>query len=378
MFKTITRGSFVLINILISIPMLLLYLLPYLGISSVVLLNLFSLAFPYLLLSQIVFIFFWLLLYRRFIWIPLLTLLFCTKLIFSLIGFHPFNHKQDAANNNFRIASWNVHLFDFFDHGGRPNASMFQYVQSFKADVLCAQEVIFSLDASSPFSLDNMKRRMGFKYAYAGNDRAFGVHSRPGSASGKQYFPFCLVVFSNFPILQTKKIQPLREYNHTFIWTDLLIGKDTVRVMNVHLQSLHFVKKDYDLIERIDQHDASFISNRGQSLLRKMKEANLQRAIQAMVVRDEIRKSPHPVVLCGDMNDVPNSYAYQLFRKDLGDAFSDKGFGIGRTFLYLAPTLRLDYIFYDRALSLNAMNVAKEYVSDHRPLLASFDLPSSP
>ena len=47
------------------------------------------------------------------------------------------------------------------------------------------------------------------------------------------------------------------------------------------------------------------------------------------------------------------SYTYFTVRGDMQDAFLKKGFGIGRTFSALSPTLRIDYIFADKNFKIN-------------------------
>jgi endonuclease/exonuclease/phosphatase family metal-dependent hydrolase len=376
-FKKITKGSFVIANLAVSLLMCILYLLPYLQPSTLAFFNLFPLAFPYLLILQFIFLFFWLFVQKKYMLIPAITILICGKLILSLVGVHFFEDKKSVNKKNLRFASWNVQLFGFFNNNGSLDTSMLSYVKSLKSDIFCAQELVFSLSDTSSFSLEHLKKQLGYKYVFAGNDRAFGVHANNHQNNGKEYYPFCLAIFSNYPIIKTKKIQPIPEYNHTFIWADVQVGSDTLRIFNIHLQSMHFVKKDYDFIETIDQQNASSISSRGKTLFRKLREANFQRAIQVLAVQEELKKSPHPVILCGDMNDVPNSYAYQILRSDLRDAFADKGYGIGRTFQFLAPTLRVDYIFYHDRLPLKTIQVNKGKLSDHKPLIATFDLPAA-
>jgi endonuclease/exonuclease/phosphatase (EEP) superfamily protein YafD len=375
--KKITKGTFIIANLMISIPMLAIYLLPSLSPSSIAVFNLLPLAFPYLLLLQLLFVLLWLFVNRYLILIPLITMLLCGKLILSLIGIRFSDDSKKNTDQNFRLASWNVQLFDFFNNNARPDPKMLSYAKALNADVFCTQELVFSLDSSSSFTLEKVKQKLGYKYVFAGNSRSFGVHANNPETSQKQYYPFCLAIFSNYPIINKKKIQSIPEYNHTFIWADLLVGSDTVRLFNIHLQSMHFVKKDYDFIEKIDQQSADEISTNGQSLIRKLKEANFQRAVQVLAVRDEIRNSPYPVILCGDMNDVPNSYAYQILRDDLRDGFADKGFGIGRTFQFIAPTLRVDYVFYSASLPIKDFQIDKGFKSDHKPLVAVFDLPAA-
>ena len=138
---------------------------------------------------------------------------------------------------------------------------------------------------------------------------------------------------------------------------------------------MYFAPNDYDFIEHIDQQNVDQVSNHGKNILRKMKNANYLRALQILEVKKEIRKSPHPVVLCGDFNDTPNSFAYQQINRMLQDAFLEKGEGLGRTFLKLSPTLRIDYIFAAPELKVTAFEILKPHMSDHNGIEAAFSIP---
>ena len=103
--------------------------------------------------------------------------------------------------------------------------------------------------------------------------------------------------------------------------------------------------------------------------------------LQADFVKEKISQSPFPVLLCGDMNDVPNSYAYRTLRDNRNDAFLEKGFGIGKTytsatsrFLGKLPTLRIDYIFADPVIETTQFTQVNKKLSDHQALIADFKL----
>ena len=136
---------------------------------------------------------------------------------------------------------------------------------------------------------------------------------------------------------------------------------------------MHFEKEEYEFIENIDQQDMENVKNNSRSIIRKMKTAYLLRANQAQEIKEEINNSPYPVIVCGDMNDVPNSYAYQTIGKGLTDSYAEKGRGIGRTFKFLSATLRIDYIFHSKELSLNLIQVIRPALSDHYPVVADFN-----
>jgi endonuclease/exonuclease/phosphatase family metal-dependent hydrolase len=110
------------------------------------------------------------------------------------------------------------------------------------------------------------------------------------------------------------------------------------------------------------------------SLIKKLRIAYSKRRIQAEMVRDQLDKSPNPAILCGDFNDVPNSYTYFHIRGSLQDAFIKKGFGIGRTYVNISPTLRIDYILTHP--QFNILQCAKFAVpySDHHPVIADIEI----
>ena len=74
--------------------------------------------------------------------------------------------------------------------------------------------------------------------------------------------------------------------------------------------------------------------------------------------------------LCGDFNDVPNSYAYTHIGKGLINTFVEKGSGIGNTFSDLASTLRIDNIFSDPRFHIEQYFRIKKNLSDHYPIVA--------
>ena len=98
------------------------------------------------------------------------------------------------------------------------------------------------------------------------------------------------------------------------------------------------------------------------------------RKIQTDIIRQVLGDSPYPVIFCGDLNDIPNSYTYFQIKGDMQDAFLKKGFGIGRTFTAISPTLRIDYIFADRRFRIHQFRrIAKNY-SDHYMLVSDIEL----
>ena len=94
----------------------------------------------------------------------------------------------------------------------------------------------------------------------------------------------------------------------------------------------------------------------------------MQREEQANFIAEHIQNSPHPVLVCGDMNDTPNSYAYGQLAKSLKDAFREKGSGLGSTYAGLIPFLRIDYIFTSPNNLVEEFKVVSNSTSDHYPI----------
>ena len=84
-------------------------------------------------------------------------------------------------------------------------------------------------------------------------------------------------------------------------------------------------------------------------------------------IKEHMRESPYPIIVCGDFNDTPVSYAYRELSENKKDAFIESGNGIGGTFTKI-PNLRIDYIFYDKKFNSCRFNTHKENFSDHRAI----------
>ena len=110
------------------------------------------------------------------------------------------------------------------------------------------------------------------------------------------------------------------------------------------------------------------------NILSKMKTAFIKRGAQADYVREDEDKCNYPLIVCGDFNDVPNSYAYETIGKGLLNAFVEKGSGLGRTFYGISPTLRIDNVFVSKEFTVQQFTRVKQKLSDHFPLIVDVSL----
>ncbi len=148
---------------------------------------------------------------------------------------------------------------------------------------------------------------------------------------------------------------------------------DTVRIFNLHLQSLRFSDEDLEYLEEPSiNNDSSF--KKSKNIISKFKTGFAKRRIQSIHVKEEMNKSPYPLVVCGDFNDVPNSFAYHHIGKGLINAFAESGTGSGRTYSHIAPTLRIDNIFADTRFTIHQFARVGKRISDHFPIIVDLEL----
>ncbi|MES2003897.1 MAG: endonuclease/exonuclease/phosphatase family protein [Bacteroidota bacterium] len=351
-FRRATKTVLITINAVISLLFLVACLSPYMNPANWWLNGFTGLIVPYLLLLLIFFVIIWLFAKPKMVWIPLLTLALGWQQIAVVFAWHPgsgFSKKRHDAI--LRIVDWNVQSFNGLSKNQKikkliPN-ELSASILKLQPDLICMQEFNNAANANNIALFSKQ-----YRYHYFSKD-----YQRDNGS----YQSGC-IIFSKFPIIDTGRIQyPVAE---SLIYADIVKGEDTIRIYTTHLQSFKFKPADYSDIEKIKEQDEESLSA-SKSLFRKMKLAFSRRGIQANMVREETDKSPYPSVVCGDFNDVPNSYAYFHIKGERQDAFLQKGFAIGRTFIALAPTLRIDYILPDRRFEVKQFEMVDEDLSDH-------------
>jgi endonuclease/exonuclease/phosphatase family metal-dependent hydrolase len=170
---------------------------------------------------------------------------------------------------------------------------------------------------------------------------------------------------------------PRPSIHEPLISADIKFHEDTIRIFTTHLQSVQFKKRDYERIDEIKNYEDSIVSN-SRTILSKLRKGIERRSVQANVIRDQLQQSQHPLIFCGDFNDVPNSYTYFTIRGHLRDAFLEKGSGLGRSFTSISPTLRIDYILASKEFSVLQFERIKRKYSDHYMLVTDLKLRPRP
>ena len=374
LLRKFTKPVFIVSNAVVVILFLLACANGFLNPGRWWVISLLGLIFPLLLFLVFIFFIFWLFTHSQH-WALLsgIALVIGWQNIHALFAFHPeAGFKVQKPPDSFRIVTWNVRSWDEFitkkagTSGHR--SKMMDFLQDQNADLMCFQEFYESHNTKerSP-AISYIREQLHFPYYFFSRD----YRRKDGS------FETGVIIFSKFPIRDTVRI-PYQESDamhstESLIAADLDINGKTIRLFTTHLQSVMFQTKDFRDIEIIRNVDDSVLEA-SKSIVKKLKRAYALRSNQADLVRRELDKSPYPSIICGDFNDLPNSYTYFHIRGNLQDAFIQKGFGIGRTYIHLSPTLRIDYIMAD--VQFNVMQCRKFRLpySDHHPVVADLQL----
>jgi endonuclease/exonuclease/phosphatase family metal-dependent hydrolase len=367
-YRRITKFFFVIFNSFVAIIFLLACLAPYLNPKKWWLISLMGLGFAFILITLIAFLLFWLIFKPRWMLISLVPIAIGYKSIMVFFGFHlsdkfDYNKSKDVL----RIAHWNVARFVEWkrnnNKGSQTRMKMMDQIKEQNADILSFQEFFSSTDSTYYNNLKYVVKELGYPYYYFSYD----------SDGYKQWYG--QAIFSKYPLLDTGLVRfPKPSLPEALMHADIVFSGDTIRLYNTHLQSVQFQKEDYQTIEDIKNTNEGGVK-KSRGVASKLKRGVINRAGQADIVRKEINKSPYPFILTADFNDVPNSYTYFTIKDDdLQDAFLMTGLGVGRTFVNISPTLRIDYILTTKNFEIKQFNRIIKNYSDHYMLVADVQL----
>ncbi len=322
----------------------------------------------------LVMLLFWIVVRSRWFLLPLASILVGWRPLTAFFALHPFAPSQTAKiDGSLRVMQWNVARFDEMNHppGSRESKrkQMLDYIREQNPDIICMQEFLETHNSKwlQP-NIRYFRDTLGFKYYMYAMD-----HRRRDSL-----YEHGIAIFSKFPIIRTVRYkfggpQSLKA-NESYAYADIEVKGQTIRVFTTHLQSLLLGKKELESVEEMKARKEVRIDE-SKGIFKKFRQAYVFRQQQAAKIRQALDTSAYPVIICADFNDVPNSYVYHHIRGDRKDAWARKGFGVGRTFSYISPTLRIDYIFTDPRFTVAQVRTPHHRLSDHYPVIADLFLP---
>ena len=338
MLKKIFNGFVLLLNIGVSALLLLACLLPYISVALVPSMSIFSLFVPFLVLGNILFLIYWILQFKKAVFLPIVSLVIAYFFMGSFFQFRA--ERPMPSSKDFSIMSFNTRLFNKYQWSDDPSIGnkIVAFIQKTDPSVVCFQE----------FDVSMKERFMSYPHAY--------ISASDNSKQAVQ------AIFSKFPIV-AKGLLPFTNSTNAAIFVDLKIKGDTVRLYNVHLQSL-----------RVKPEAASLEAGTRERLYKRLKVSFAKQQAQADIIASHKSDSPYKVIVVGDFNTNQFSSVYHTIKGDLTDSFTSVGSGYGKTFDFKYFPMRIDFLLSDPGFEIAYHKSFPLHLSDHFPVLVAYRL----
>ncbi|MBK0381522.1 endonuclease/exonuclease/phosphatase family protein [Pedobacter sp. SD-b] len=322
--------------------------------------TLFGLAYPFILLSNLLFFLIWLLLKRWY---------FMYSLIFILIGYQPLtrtfgfrlskSETFDMDTNTIKLMSYNVHYFKKFgyDLDTTTRSKVLRLIKEQQPDIIGFEE--FFTRKKGKYDLkDSLLKILNTKEFYY------------STAVDNDYESTGVAIFSKYPIIKTGDIVlDSLDTGNQGVFADVKKGEKVFRVYAVHLASISFQPEDYNFLNEVKSDIKSskdVISSK--RIVKKLKTAFIKRSNQVKIIKQHMNNCKTPYIVMGDFNDTPASFALTQMNKGLKNAFQEKGRGLAITYNGDFPNFQIDYILASPQFNINSYQIIKKSLSDHYPI----------
>lgn len=325
-------------NVIFAVVLLLACAVPYLSLEIFPFLSILSLGVPALVVANAIFFLYWLLGLKKQAFTSLFVLVFG---YFVLGTFLKFSTKStDFKEDELKLMTFNVRGFNryrFLDNDSIPQ-QIKSFIRKENPDILSFQEAGYDME----------ENYLDYPYHFLKK-----IHTGDKVHMG---------IFSKYPIINAEIIDFPNSINNGS-YADILYKGDTLRLYNLHMQSLG-----------ITPGTGVLRSQSSERLLRRVTKAFKRQQQQAQIIADHKARSPYKTLVCGDFNNTQFSSVYHTIKGDMQDTFIEKGSGYGRSYNFLMIPIRIDFIMADSNFEVMVHKNYNEKYSDHFPVMASFRL----
>ncbi len=338
------------LNVLLVLLTIGAYICPYIHPATMWQFNFIGTGYSWLLLFNIFFIAYWSVCKKKNFILSLLCLVAGWSHITNFIGFN-FNPAQTTTTANLKIATYNINLLRYKHKDPKVDTAseVVDFLCKNDFDILCLQELP---KTTHMWFTDSIKRKGNFPYYFTTKKRT-------------------LTIFSKYPIEGSGDI--LTEvYGNGALYVDLNVNGERIRVYNMHLHSSRVTREINQLVEhtKIRDIEEKRVWQDVRKVISNIKNASIERAKQAEILFNHLSEFSGKIILCGDLNETPQSYAYQLFSKKLKSAFKEGGLGLGTTFAGKIPGLKIDFIMTTSNIQVLKTEIKHLKHSDHYPMIS--------
>lgn len=329
-------------NIILIVLTILAYVLPFLAPKAFPLLSVLTLILPLFLILNALFFIYWLLQLKRQLILSGIILLLGITFINK---FYKFSSNEVAKEEkDFTVMSYNVRLFNLFEwiNDDAIGNNILTFINENNPDILCIQEY----SENAHVDLRVYKHKAVFME---------GKKIKTGQA-----------IFSKFPIINQGNLQ-IKDVGNNITFADIKKGKDTIRVYNIHLQSIKISPDVNEISENVE----TINQKKSQQVFGRIRDAFEKQEQQAELLVNHKKECHYPIIIAGDMNNSAFSYVYRSIKGNLNDSFEEAGKGFGQTYNFKYYPARIDYIFADKRMKVKSFKYFPEFEnSDHFPIMA--------
>ncbi len=333
---------------------------PYISPKTIIYPALLTLFFGYILLGQIILFLYWLIRKRWGIVFTYLLIFLITSPV--LLSFFPINFGSSSDKDKaeqIKVLSYNTKVFGYDSHSPEKPNPILKYIKESGADLVCLQEASYTVRVGSCISPDRLHKYLKGTYPY--------IKEQVAQNDGAMF-----ILLSKYPIKSCKRLPIKSRANGAAAYVVDIQGKE-VLLINLHLESFKLNQKQTHLYLKLlkegNMKAVKYI------IKGKFQPTFIRHSNQAKIIKQFVEDSGiENVIICGDFNDTPISYAHHLIADKMNDAFVSKGFGLGasiRTSIFVG---RIDHILYNnsfKAINCEVDNDIK--ASDHSPILTTLE-----
>lgn len=350
----IIRVILLIINIVLALGLLATTLAGSVAPSSSILPSICAFAFLPFFAANIVMVVVWLLMKRWECILSIAVIVFRWSMVglFFQIGGTTKTPDVEEHPRMVSLISYNLHLFQGrCDRASQSdtNALLFlDMLRCYNPDVLCLQEFA----APKTVSVVDSLMRMGYNHYY-------------GAHTSREKFPYGTVVFSRLPITYVNRIDDDK------ILVELLHDSDRFRVCCIHMDSYRFDDADREQLELIRHGEMDSSSRR---TLGKVKETILSHETEWNErIYPVVSECTMPLLLAGDLNDIPSSWLYHQITRQMSDTFRECGMGFGSTYNGGFPQFRIDMVFHNDGFRTLSHKRICSTLSDHHAVFTTLE-----
>ncbi|WP_421754233.1 endonuclease/exonuclease/phosphatase family protein [Croceimicrobium sp.] len=352
--KNFFDGFLYVLNTIAAFALLCSYLSNYISPRIFTWFSFLGLAYPYLLVANILFAIWWALRLKTKIILPIIAIAVGYKQI-PLVYQFGASKQVVASGEALKVMTFNVHnlnRYQWIDEEDVP-ARIEQLIKEEQPDIVLMQEY-YRLE--EPLNPD-------MPHVY------FEFQDKAGK-NGQ-------IIYSRLPILD-KGFYPLPAPEGAIakgkaLWVDVEWQGRSLRLYNLHLYSVGLAGDDYENLSQQSEESNEEFQKRMYRIGGSLNRAFERRAYQVEFLDSIFQAHEGPIIVGGDFNDPPSSYTFHKLHEHLQDSYVSAGEGWVRTFNRGPLPFRIDHILYrDKELRCHSYKVVQQKLSDHYPVLAEF------